>query len=69
MKFVPPPSNQIICKYLRELYVCDIAEIPKDMITNSNSKEKYLLSTVDHFSKFQVIIYLKIKMQKVFKII
>ena len=34
------------------MYVCDITDIPKEILSHSKSKEKYLLSIIDHFSKF-----------------
>ena len=48
---LPPPTNQIICKKPRELYLIDITEVPHEL--NDNAKKKiYLLSILDHFSKY-----------------
>ena len=49
--FIPPPSNQIICSHPRELYLIDITKLPNQIINNNESKI-YLLSLIDHFSKF-----------------
>ena len=49
--FLPPPCNQILCKKPKELYVIDITDLPHEY--SNNKKEKtYLLSIIDHFSKF-----------------
>ena len=47
---LPPPSNQILCKYPRELYVCDLTEV-SEIYLGLNNKKAYLLSIIDHFSK------------------
>ena len=50
-KFIPPPSNQIICNKPRELYLIDITELPKQF-NNINNNKIYLLTIIDHFSKY-----------------
>ncbi len=52
ISWIPPHTKQIICNKPKELYVIDITDIPKEIVNNSNNKEKYLLSIIDHFSKF-----------------
>ena len=47
---IPPTSNQILCKYPRELYVSDLTEVP-EMYLGINNNKTYLLSIIDHFSK------------------
>ena len=48
---MPPPCNQILCKKPKEFYVIDITDLPHEY--SNNKKEKtYLLSIIDHFSKF-----------------
>ena len=32
--FIPPPSNQILCKKLKELFVIDITDIPQQLYPN-----------------------------------
>ena len=49
--FFPPPCNQILCDNPKELYVIDITDIPHELTNNYNEK-LYLLSIIDHFSKF-----------------
>ena len=49
--FIPPPSNQIICSKPRELYLIDITELPKQF-NNINNNRIYLLTIIDHFSKY-----------------
>ena len=56
---LPPPTNQILCDKPRELYVIDITEVPIELYNNINEKI-YLLSILDHFSKFAYnMVYLK----------
>jgi len=48
---IPPTSNQILCEYPKEIYIIDFTELPKEYITDDN-KHIYLLSIIDHFSKY-----------------
>ena len=48
---LPPPTNQILYDKSRELYVIYITEVPIELNNNINEKI-YLLSILDHFSKF-----------------
>jgi hypothetical protein len=59
-KFLPPPTNQILCERPKELYVIDITLIPKELV-NNNDKFVYLLSIIDQFSKFAANYILKNK--------
>ena len=47
---IPPPSNQIIYNYPKELYVFDLSELPVIYLGVIKNKV-YLLSIIDHFSK------------------
>ena len=52
---LPPPSNQIICEYPKELYVIDITTMPKEL--NENEEDQlYMLSIIDHLANFLIII-------------
>ena len=56
---LPPPTNQILYDKSRELYVIYITEVPIELNNNINEKI-YLLSILDHFSKFAYnMVYLK----------
>ena len=50
--FIPPPTNQILCNYPKELYVMDLTSLPSPLINNEDDDKYYLLSIIDHFSKF-----------------
>ena len=58
-----PSINQIICEYPRELYVIDITTIPNEYTENEES-QLYLLSIIDHFSKYAYNYIIKKKDQK-----
>ena len=49
--FIPQPTNQILCESPKELYVIDLIAIPIELL-NNNTEPIYLLSIIDHFSKF-----------------
>ena len=49
--FLPPPPNNIIFSEQKELYLLDITYIPHEML-NDNKNQLYILSILDHFSKF-----------------
>ena len=49
--FLPPPCNQIISTKPRELYLIDIPEVLNEIKENDKNKI-YLLSILDHFSKY-----------------
>ncbi len=48
-----PPSNQILCSKPKELYLIDITYIPLKFLPDNKDK-LYILSILDHFSKFGV---------------
>ena len=50
-KFLPPQTNQILYERTKDLYVIVITLIPREL-TNNNDNCVYLLSIIDHFSKF-----------------
>ena len=49
--FVPPPSNQILCNRPKELYLIDLTELPSSLL-KKYTKKIYILSLLDHFSKY-----------------
>lgn len=49
--FMPPNSNKIICIKPRELYVFDITQLSHEYL-NDESHKIFLLSGIDHFSKY-----------------
>ena len=57
--FLPPPSNQIIYEEPKELYLIDITDIPHEFIEKKN--KLYILSILDHFSKFSANFIIKNK--------
>ena len=50
--FLPPPSNQIVCSKPNELYLIDLTELPEQFSTKTNSGKLYLVTCIDHFSKY-----------------
>jgi hypothetical protein len=50
--FLPLPCNQIICQRPKELYVIDITYLHKEL-TNNKIDSLYLLSVIEHFTKFE----------------
>jgi hypothetical protein len=60
---LPPPTNQILCDKPKELYLIDITEIPTEFL-NDDKDKLYLLSIIDHFSKFACNYIIKNKEKK-----
>ena len=48
---MPLPTNQILCSKPKELYLLDITDVPYEIKNNKDNK-LYLLSIIDHFTKF-----------------
>ena len=48
---LPPPSNQILCSKPKELHLIDITYILLEFLPDNKDK-LYILSILDHFSKF-----------------
>ena len=58
-----PPTNQILCDKPKELYLIDITEIPTEIL-NDDKDKLYLLSIIEHFSKFACNYIIKNKDKK-----
>ena len=50
--FLPPPSNQILCFKPKKLYLIDLTELPEQFSNNNNAGKLYLVTCIDHFSKY-----------------
>ena len=50
--FMPPPSHQILCAKPKELYLIDLTELPHQLSNNDNQSKLYLVTIIDHFSKY-----------------
>ena len=50
-KFMPPPTNQIICSKPKEVYHIELTLVPKEFV-DDNDKRYYIIAILDHFSKY-----------------